>query len=226
MARKKPFKKQLKEPDQFITLSTKLINLLNKYRLQFAGAVLVLVVVVSGVALINYFAQKSEDKASVLLEKHMAQYRKTLQADKDLKKAFQAVNKDFIQLIDTYGNRQGGKLARVLFGNICYDAGEIDQAILNYNQALKGFKDNPSIINTIYNGLGYAYEKKQDYADSVKYFELIIQGPNALFKQGAFLNLGRIYAVMGEADKSRQAYQKVISEYPESRYLEFVKETI
>jgi len=156
----------------------------------------------------------------------MAQYQKALKTDKDLKKAFKSVNKDFTQLIDTYGNRQGGKLARILFGNICYDAGETDQAILYYNQAIKDFKDELSILNAIYNGLGYAYEQKQDFANSVKYFELIAQGSNTLFKQGAFLNLGRIYAVTGEADKSRQAYQKVISEYPESRYIEFVKEII
>jgi hypothetical protein len=43
-------------------------------------------------------------------------------------------------------------------------------------------------------------------------------------KDEAFFNLGRIYELMGENEKSTAAFKKIISDYTDSIYIELAKE--
>ena len=49
--------------------------------------------------------------------------------------------------------------------------------------------------------------------------------PTAFLKDEALYNLGRLYARLGKAEKSKAAYDKILSDYPDSLYIELVKET-
>ena len=78
----------------------------------------------------------------------------------------------------------------------------------------------------ILNGLGYAYEEKQDLQKAAQYFEQITAGNDPAFQGEAFYNLGRLYAALGETEKSRAAYQEVISKEPDSIYIDLVREKV
>ena len=79
--RKKTRKELLKEPDEFLTISSKLINLAIEYKtyLTYAlGIILVLAVIISG---IRFFSIRAENKAAALPDKSLTKYN-SIKAEK------------------------------------------------------------------------------------------------------------------------------------------------
>ena len=140
--------------------------------------------------------------------------------------AYQDVQKDFQSIIEQYSSKAGGKLTGVLYANMCYRAGDYEKAVGLFKQALYDFADNPSLKDLILSGLGYALEGKKDYPAAVTHFEAIVSDPDAIMKDEALFNLGRIYAKMGDTPKSAGAYKKIVSDFSNSVYIELAKEKI
>jgi len=173
----------------------------------------------------RYFLNKAEDKASISLDRNITRYE-SVKVKEGTNKAYLEVEKDFQLLLKKYSGRHSGKLGRVIFANICYHAGKLDEAIALYKKSLRDFNDKPFIKNLILNSLGYAYEKKKDYAGAVQYFEMTTQGAQPDLKNEAWYNLGRLYSLEGDQEKSLQAYSKIVSDFTNSIYFDLVKEKL
>jgi tetratricopeptide (TPR) repeat protein len=171
---------------------------------------------------VRYFAIQSENKAFAKMEAGYLKYRQTL-SDKGPVEAFQASQTDFQQIMEDHAGSKGGKLARVLFAGMCYDAGDFDQAITLYLKALDDFAQTVSLRDFILSGLGYAFEGKKDYPEAAKYFEQIVASPDSIMKDEALFHLGQIYAAMGNSEKSKQSYHQIISDYSGSVYYTIAK---
>jgi len=217
-------KKLLKEPDEFLTLSARLFQFVVKHKYQMLatlGGVILIVLAVSGW---SYHSHQRANESLAQLQKSWNRYE-TLRngKDKDPVLAFQEVRAEFEQLIADSGDKPGGKMARVIFADICFDAGEADKAIALYKSALEDFTQ-PFYRDQILNGLGYAYEAKKEYNTALEYFEKISVGSDPVLKAEALFNMGRLYAALGNAEKSQQAYQKIVADSPQSFYAELAKE--
>ncbi|MGW8188259.1 MAG: tetratricopeptide repeat protein, partial [Desulfobacterales bacterium] len=214
----------LKEPDEFLTLSARLFQFVVKHKFQMLavlGGVILIVLAVSGW---RYHSRQRANESLAQLQKSWNRYQ-TLRngQDKDPVLAFQEVRAEFEQLIADSGDEPGGKMARVIFADICFDAGEADKAIALYKSALEDFKQ-PFYRDQILNGLGYAYEAKKEYNTALEYFEKISEGSDPVLKAEALYNMGRLYAALGATEKSQQAYQKIVTDSPQSFYAELAKE--
>jgi tetratricopeptide (TPR) repeat protein len=217
-------KKLLKEPDEFLTLSARLFQFVVKHKFQMLavlGGVILIVLAVSGW---RYRSHQRANESLAQLQKSWNRYQ-TLRngQDKDPVLAFQEVRAEFEQLIADSGDEPGGKMARVIFADICFDAGQADKAIALYKSALEDFKQ-PFYKDQILNGLGYAYEAKKEYTTALEYFEKISEGSDPVLKAEALFNMGRLYAALGNTEKSQQAYQKIVTDSPQSFYAELAKE--
>lgn len=227
MAKKKKLtrKELLKEPDEFITFSGKLIRFIATHRLKLAGTLAAVILVAGIISGVRFFAHKSENKAFALLSASLAKYSAVL-PDKGSAEVYREVEQDFQSILDKYAHRSGGKLARIIFANICYNGGEFDRAVDLYNQALKDFDDHPAVKNLILSGLAYAYEAKKDSHSARRYFDMIAQGEEALYKDDAIFNLGRLHILLGDKEKGKEFYQKIVSDHSDSLYIELAKEYI
>ncbi|MBW2571111.1 MAG: tetratricopeptide repeat protein [Deltaproteobacteria bacterium] len=218
-------KRDLANPDEFITFWTKLSNFAaeNKVKALCAlGFFMVLIVVTAGFL---YFLKKSEDTAFALLQQNITKYQ-TLLKDTGPEKACLGVEKDFQSIIEKYSGRAGGKHARLIYANICYTAKDYDEAIELYKKSLEDFNDEPFIKNLIINSLGYSYTVKKDYKTAAKYFEMIASIPNYSIKDEALFNLGEIYNAMGDNVKSIDAFKKILSDHTGSIYTEIAQEKL
>jgi len=216
-------KKLLKEPDEFITFSGKLIRFGRTYRLQLAvglGALFAILIIVSGV---RFFAIKGEQKAFAALKKAQANYE-ALIAESEPGEAYEKVKPQFELLLDKYSNRQGGRLARIVYAHISYAGGAYQDAIDLYQEALDDFKDNPLMSHGLLSGLGYSHEALNEDAEAVKYFEMIVDGPDQILKDEALFHLGTLYQKTGDYTESRKAFDTIVADYPDSIYLELAKE--
>ncbi len=227
MAKKKKIsrKKLLKEPDEFISVSSKILNYLVKHKVVFISAVGVIfgtILIITGVF---YFSEKAETKAFAMMRDGLERYQ-TVVGEDGPKEAYEVVGKDFKQIIDDYGTRMGGKLARITYAGIAYDAGDYDKAVSLYTLALEDSIDYPSLTNLILQGLGYCYEAKKDYPAAIKYFNRVATGVDPLLKAEACFNLGRIYALTGDNTKSTEFYKKIVAEHPDFLFINIVKDKI
>lgn len=218
-------KRDLENPDEFITLWTRLFNFTAAHKVQVSCALtfLAVLIIVAGVTV--YSLKKSENKAFFLLQQGVVKYQTLLKASNP-NKAYLDVGKDFELIMEKYSGRKGGKLARFTYADMCYAAGDYDKAIANFNKSLVDFNDEPFLKNLILSDLGYSYKAKNDYKTSAKYFEMIVTTPDNSIKDEALFNLGELYDAIGDKDKSIDAFKKILSDHSGSMYTEIVKEKI
>ena len=221
---KKTRKELLKEPDEFITVSGKLIRfaVAHKTLLTYSITIIIgLAVIISG---IRFFSIRAENKAAALLDKSLTQYESLNNEKKTPEEVYGAVSSDFQLILDKYGSKDSGKIARLTFANICYNAGKYEQAIELYKTSLEDFKKHPLVQNQVLGSLGYAWEQLNDYATATVYFEKLTSAPEPITRAEALYHLGWLYDKLGQTEKSRAAYNKILSEHQDFIYLDLVKE--
>ena len=227
MAKKRKItrKKLLKEPDEFITTTGRLIAWSRKHQaalLYGAGAFFVVLI---GIAGFRYMASRAENNAFRLISQTVANYEAHKNTE-NAAAAYQEVKHDFETIIKRYNHRKAARLARMIFADLSLKAGNTDQAIALYERVLKALSQESTLTNFIESSLGYAYEKKGDLAQAIHFFQTIASGSDPVLKENAFFNLGRLYAKAGDAAKSKEAYQQVVSNYTDSIYYEIAKEKV
>jgi len=223
--RKKTRKELLKEPDEFMTLTGKVIGFAVDHKTQLTyglGIILALVIIVSGV---RFFSIRAEKKASAMLGQSMTEYN-SLKAQKSPDEVYRAVSGSFKNILQKYSSKDSGKLARLVYANICYDAGQYEQAIDLYIASLGDFEKHPMIHRQILSSLGYAYEQQKDYSTALGYFEKISAASGQILHDEALFHMGRLYDKLGQPEKSKEAYQKILSDHPDFIYIDMVKERI
>jgi tetratricopeptide (TPR) repeat protein len=160
-----------------------------------------------------------------MLQKAQSAYQ-AQKAASSAAEAYNTVSQAFQDIIKKYGGNAGGKLARVIYANISYEAGQYEKAIALCKQALNDFQDDKAVYNLILNSLGYAYLQMEDNQNAAAYFERAAKQTDSLVRQDALFNLGWVYQKMGEAAKSQQALQQIIDDYPSSLYFDMVQEEL
>jgi tetratricopeptide (TPR) repeat protein len=218
-------KRDLEDPDEFMTFWTKFFNFTAEHKVQVSCALTFLVVLVIVAAVTVYFLKKSENKAFLLLQQGVANYQTLVNAGNP-DKAFLEAGKDFGVIMEKYSGRKGGKLARFTYAEMCYAAGEYDKAIANFIKLLVDFNDELFLKNLILSDLGYSYKAIKDCKTSAKYFEMIVTTPDYSIKDEALFNLGELYAEIGDQDKSIDAFKRILSDHSGSMYTEIVKEKV
>ncbi len=226
MAKKRVTRKQLlKEPDEFITTTGKLISWAREYTRQLLVACGLLLGSLILIASYSYYQQKRSDVATQLYYQAMAKYQ-TAGGEKDPAAALAAAQPDLERLTSKYGGQPAGKLGRIMFGNFSLAAEARDEAVEIYMAALNDFGSDISLANFIRSGLGAAYSEKGEFSAAIEHYEKIVSGSSPVLKDSAFFHLGRLYEAMGQSDKSLEAYRQLIIDFPESMFTEMVKNKI
>jgi len=226
MATKKKTRKQLlKEPDEFITFTGKAITFVTGYQKQISYmlcAIMAIVLIFFGY---RFFAQRAETKAFTRLGQTQSKYD-TLKKTSSGTAAYSQVSEAFQSIIKKYGGNAGGKLARVIYANISYDAQQYEKAIALYKQSLNDFKNDKFVYNLIISNLGYAYQRVGDEQNAAAYFEKAASATNSPIREEALFNLGLIYEKLGETTKSQKTLQEILSNHPDSIYFDVVEEEL
>jgi tetratricopeptide (TPR) repeat protein len=223
MAKNRITRKQLlNEPDEFITTTTRIIDWAKEnLRLLIIGACVFLGVAVS-ISIYTYHRQRQTNMAETLLGQALAKYQATMET-KDTVAALDAVRKDFDGLLASYANVPAGRVATVMYGNICLAGQDYNDAVIHYKAALPHFGVESNLSNVILNGLGTAYQKMGDYNKAVSYFKQIADGTGTILKDASLFNLGWLYRQLGRSDESNKAYERLGVEFPQSMYADLVK---
>jgi tetratricopeptide (TPR) repeat protein len=175
-AKKKTRKQLLKEPDEFITLTGKAITFVTGYQKQISY----LLCTIMAIAL----TQRAETKAFTRLGQTQSKYD-TLKKTSSGAAAYSQVSEAFQSIINKYGGNAAGKLARVMYANISYDAQQYEKAIALYKQSLNDFKDDKLVYNMVLSNLGHAYQRIEDEQNAAAYFEKAASATDSPIREDA-----------------------------------------
>ena len=218
-------KRELEEPDEFITVSSRIVTYVseNSKRLMYGAiAVVVLILAFSGM---KYYSIQTEKAAQALLEQTLEKYN-IARKDATSKKLYQDLKPDFEQFFDTYPGKNASKIARFIYADICFNAGEYETAADLYARSLKDYKGAPFYANLARKNLAYAYEAQKKYEDAITLMEKVSEQEGVKMKDEALFNLGRLYALNGQKEQESMSLKKVLAEFPNSRYANIAKEQL
>ncbi len=226
MAKKKIGRKQLKQPDEFITLTGKAIQWGQKHTRKIGFTAIALVGVLLAIVGYRYVDNKKEIRGFALLNQARAKYAAEMEKAGNPEKVYEAVRADYQKIVNDFSGKSAGRIARKKLGDICFDAKQYDRAIELYEKSLVDFKKEPFYQSVILNDLAYACEANKNDEAAMRYFKEIIETPGALSKDQAMFHLAEYYEKQEKIDRARELYKKINDEYAESIYIDLIKEKL
>jgi tetratricopeptide (TPR) repeat protein len=123
--------------------------------------------------------------------------------------AYSQISEAFQSIINKYGGNAAGKLARVMYANISYDAQQYEKAIALYKQSLNDFKDDKLVYNMVLSNLGHAYQRIEDEQNAAAYFEKAASATDSPIREDA-----------------QKMLQEILKNHPDSIYFDLVEEEL
>mgnify|MGYP006295844649 FL=1 len=114
-------------------------------------------------------------------------------------------------------------MALLQYAAVAYRAGNYDKALELYDAAWNEFKNNTQFNHLILSGLAYTHAAKNDPEKAISYFQQVVADENAILKDQALFHLGLLLDETGEPEKSADAYNRIVSDHPQSVYAEIAK---
>jgi tetratricopeptide (TPR) repeat protein len=216
-------RKSLKQPDEFITLSSRLLNQIILHRNKVISALVGIVAVGLIVSGINYYSNKREMNALMLLNKAVAKYE-SMPKELSPLETYKAAEIDLEKIADTYGNNMGGKLANFFLANCSFLAGEFGRAEELYRKAIKDFDGDVPFDCLAKSSLGYSLEEQGKYEEAATIFSEIPSDIGSIMGDESLFALSRQYGSIEKTELQLETVKKLIENYPQSIYANVLKE--
>jgi tol-pal system protein YbgF len=91
-------------------------------------------------------------------------------------------------------------------------------AIAQFNTLLAQFPDHSLASNCVY-WIGESYFGSGNYSEAVNAFNRVFSYPRSLKKDDALLMLGRSHLQLNQREEARQAFDRLIKEFPTSEFV-------
>lgn len=204
-------KKLLKEPDEFLTLSSRVLRWskvnLNKV-LWGATALALIVAAVLGVK--TYLDWRGQ-RAAADLAPVMTGYSAVVDGKLD-KTQMAKLAGELAKVTDNYGATPAGLQARLALGDLRLSLGQWDQAVKVFEALTQERALGAGLAPLAFHGLGQAREGAKDYPKAAQAYEKAIAaaGPNLgqLYK----LDQARVLAASGDAKAAAQIYRAILAQ--------------
>ncbi|HUV60198.1 MAG TPA: tetratricopeptide repeat protein [Desulfatiglandales bacterium] len=223
MAKKKTTRKELlKKDDEFISLSTRFFQYVSTHGKQIqylAVSVMIIIAIVIGISL--YFKH--------LNKKSLAAYNLAytiLVSDSSSYISEDTINKSIEELdslIKKYGWTKMATLAIPQLAYLKFGQGKYDEAISLYQTYLKKDKSASIYHLMTHFGLAAAYEAKSEHQSAIQHLKKIIDDENNFLKEEAMFSLGRLYALSGQQEKSKETFKDFVNQFKESPLVPLAK---
>ncbi len=216
MARKKRITKKelLKKPDEFISLSSQILNWVKEnYQKTIwisSGVVLALILV------FGYSAYRNRQERQAH-EKYFSSLELTDPAQRI--KMLEGIVKDYPRTKAAYSSW-------VTLGQLYYQKKDFPRAAWAYRSALNQGKFPPSFKVLILEDLAYAYEQEGNLQQAANTFLEVSHGKEKFLKEDVLLSLARVYQKMGKTQEVKATYQNFLKSFPKSVYAPLVKDRL
>ena len=222
MTAKKIRKKDLKKPDEFIALSTRIIIWSqNNIRLLTGaiGGIALLGLVVGGVVIVK---AKKEARARSLYEEALSLYP-TATISEASALEYAAVAAKLEEVKNIYASTAAGTNALVDLGNVYFQSGDYDKAITSYTDFLRRTDAKNGLHALVLESLGESYEAKGSYEEALEVYQRLARESAPVYQTQAQLCLGRVYEALGDQNKAMNHYENYLNANPGAQFGELIR---
>jgi tetratricopeptide (TPR) repeat protein len=223
MAKKKITRKELlKKDDEFISFSNRLSQyvLTHAKSIKYLGySLVIIIVIILGIGL--YYRQLNKKALTAYNSAYKALVSES--SPETTEENTQRSIEELDRLIKEYGWTKMATLAIPQLAYLKFGQGKFDEAISLYQTYLEKDKSGSIYRSMAHFGLAAAYEAKGQYQSAIGALKHIVDGENSFLKEEALFSLGRLYALSGQAEKSREAFKNFVDEFKGSPLLPLAK---
>lgn len=201
-------KKQLREPDEFITLTERAYHFAGEHGKKIiAGGILFLVIFLAILFYQMWERKKDEEAAraygvaSEMYERGIAQAREGSTPD------YKEIMAKFDEVIAKFPRTLFGRLSLIYGGNIHLRQGEYDEAIKAYSAFIEKAGKQELYKYFAWDGLGHAYEGKKDYGKAIEAYQKILDVGKGFQLEEAHLNMGYCYEKLGKNKEALENFK-------------------
>jgi tetratricopeptide (TPR) repeat protein len=211
-------KKKLKEPDEFISYSSRLVNYLTE---NWKIAVIAIVIIFGGLGAytgIRYYKNYTNTKNQEALDRAIESFKKG-----------NGLDSEGVALLEKISKKSGKSwtslAARLYLGNHFFKQALYDRALEEYESIVSSKADviDPLVKELALLGAGYSLEQLHKYPEAIKYFMEVADDSNSIFGDSALISAARCYEQEGKSESAVELYKRVEAEHPDSPYLSEVK---
>ncbi len=216
-------KKLLKEPDEFISTTGRVIQFFHENQARiYRYAFIVLIVLAAGWGGF-YYLRFMEDKAlayqSEGLKLYQEAYRAGLEKPGTAKKEdFQKPLDKFHEALSSYKWGKTSQVSELYIGNCYFGMKDYGKAEAAYSRCLDG-----PYAPLALNGIAYSYEAQGDYAKAVENFLKSAADRNNPFQLESMLGAARCYEASKQNPKALEIYRQALEQFPKSNMAEFIR---
>jgi len=218
-------RKELRQPDQFISFSRRAGEYLQKHLVPViaAGAAVFLVVVVSIVW--NHFAMAHRGEATGALAEALEAYSKplivpTTDGGVDPEEGFATPAdrcRDVLAALDRLDDEYGGSdpthAGALVRAGCLLDSGKTAEAIKAYRAYLSAASSRDPYRFLAYEGLGYALEREGKLSDALNEFQRMAPEGSPM-RDRAMWHEARLLEAQGKTKEALALYKQILDKYP------------
>lgn len=222
MAKKKVSRKELlKSQDEFITFFQRIVEFSLRYQKQLITTGVVILVLLVGTVGFKFYTDLQAKRALNAYAEVISQIRSMeIGSDEDL----QNVAAAFEKFREKYPRSPSARQALIQLGSIYFQLKRYEEAKKTYQSLLDTLRHKEENLRPfLLDSLAYVYEAEGNSKDAAAKWEELVRLPGSSLKEQAYLNLGRIYEADHKPNKAREAYQRLIDNFPDSDKLKLAK---
>ena len=223
MAKKRVTRKELlKKEDEFVSLSSRAVQYVSAHLKQIqylTFSILIIILIVLGISLYLRHLNKKALAAYNRAYRSLVSDSSPEATEDTMKRSVE----EFDKLIRKYGRTKMATLAIPQLAYLEYDQGNYDQAISLYQMYLKREKSDSIYASMAHFGLAAVYEAKGDYHSAISHLKKIVEEGHDFLREEALFSLGRVYALSGQREMSRETFKDFIDQFTESPLLPLAK---
>ncbi len=223
---KQPARKDIKQPDQFIEVTTQGVDWVTKYRTPLIAFIIAILLISVAIYSFIRFQKHQNELASAALEKALKVYSAEVtktppkttagrEAPKTFpteEKKYAAALKAFQEILKKYPKTQPGRMSLLYLGNVYFHQKKYDKAAESYRNFIKMLASGDPLYYLGVNGLAYVLEAQGKGDEGAKLLEDLLKTGSKSNKIFVLMRLARYYDYKKDWKKARRFYEELAKE--------------
>jgi len=228
LAEKKITRKDLlKEPDEFLTSTSKAILYSREHPRQvLLVCALLLLCLATAVGIYSYISQR-EKQSNKHFQKTAAEYEAATLSNEPLTtEKLEKLFNEFDVVAMNYATLPAGEKALLYTGHILFNKKDYKGALERYKGMQSTSLVKKGLAPLVLYHIGRTLLALDDYEQAVLIFDQLSKDTNSPYRREAYASIARIYELMNKNKEAVQAYRQYLKIFPEAPDAAFVKSRI
>jgi tetratricopeptide (TPR) repeat protein len=206
-------KKKLKEPDEFISTTARMISwTVENLKLILIGIIIGALVVVSLV----FWRIKTRKREVEALNSFYRASVILMSAEDPSSKGYQEAIDEFERIQRKYPHTDVVQLAQLQLGQGFLNSKQYDKAVETYRKFLDSNPQEGLYRLLVLQNLGYAYEGQGNYQRALDSFQSLVAKGESFLQPWGYLNVSRCYEKLGKREEALKTYRIFLEKFPDS----------